>query len=124
MRLSLAALIAPALLASACVPIHATATDWPSVDGKVVDVISGKPVAGATILVHSGVGDFSATTTSGPDGTFHLARHAHEEWVHSDRYEAVFPPADIGVTAAGYAPFQHKLDATMSTEAIPLAPNR
>ncbi|HTJ64335.1 MAG TPA: carboxypeptidase-like regulatory domain-containing protein [Alphaproteobacteria bacterium] len=124
MRLTLAVLIAPALLASACVPIHTEATDWPGVDGNVLDVISGKPVAGATIAVRSGVGDFSTTTTTDRNGVFHLTRHAHQEWVHSDRYDAVFPAGTITVTAPGYAPFEHKLDQSMSFEAIPLAPTR
>jgi hypothetical protein len=124
MRLHLAALIALPVLASACVPIHVEATDWPAVDGGVVDVISGKPVAGATITVRSSMADFSTTTTSDKNGAFHIARHAHEVWTHSDRYDPVFPPAVITVTAPAYAPFEHKLDGAMSVEAIPLAPSR
>jgi hypothetical protein len=124
MRLQLAALIGLAVLVSACVPIHVEATDWPAVDGRVVDVITGKPVAGATVAVRSSMGDFSTTTTTDKDGAFQLARHAHEEWVHSDRYDPVFPPATITVSAPAYAPFEHKLDRTMSVEAIALAPTR
>jgi hypothetical protein len=124
MRIRLAALIMPAVMAAACVPVHVEATDWPAVDGAVVDVMTGKPVAGATVTVRSTMRDFSTTATTDKNGAFQLARHSHDEWVHSDRYDPVFPPAVITVTAPAYAPFEHKLDKTMSVEAIPLAPIR
>ena len=123
-RLRLAALILPAIFAAACVPIHVGATDWPAVDGRIVNIITGKPVAGATVTVRSGVADFSATATSDSNGNFHFDRHAHEEWVHSDRYDAVFPPGTITIAAPAYAPFEHKLDGSMSVDAIALAPSR
>jgi len=122
--LRLAALLIPAVLVSACIPIHVAATDWPAVDGHIINIMDGKPVPGATVTVNSGIADFSATTTSDSNGNFRFDQHAHEEWVHSDRYDAVFPPGTITITAPAYAPFEHKLDGSMSTDAIALAPSR
>jgi hypothetical protein len=121
-RLLLAALIIPAMLASGCSPpIHVVWIDWPTVEGRAVDVVSGKPVAGATVAIHANGADFSDSTTTGADGTFHLARHTRDQWV-SYEFNNDFPPALISVTAPGYAHFEGKLDGTMSIEAIPLAP--
>jgi hypothetical protein len=123
-RLRVAALILPAMLASGCSPpIHVAWIDWPTVEGKAVDVVTGKPVAGAAVAIHATGADFSASTTTGADGTFHLERHTHDQWV-SYEFNNDFPPAVISVTAPGYSHFDSKLDGSMSIDAIPLTPIR
>jgi len=112
------------MLAPGCSPpIHVAWTDWPTVEGRTVDVVTGEPVAGAAVTIHANGADFSASTTTGADGTFHFPRHTHDQWV-SYEFNNDFPSAVISVTAPGYAHFEGKLDGTMSIEAIPLAPIR
>ena len=122
-RLLLAALILPAMLATACVPIHVVWTDWPDVDGKAVDVVTGKPVAGAAVAIRAAGADFSANTVTGADGMFHFAQHTHDQWT-SYQFNNVFPPAAISITATGYNHFENRLDGSMSLDAIPLTPGR
>ncbi len=123
MRPYLATLILPAFLASACIPIQVSWTDWPAEDGMIFDVSTGKPIAGATVTIHATGSDLSATTTTAKDGTFHFSQHTHAQWTpyYSD---GKAPPAGISITAAGYAPFEHKLDGSMTVESIALAPSR
>jgi hypothetical protein len=122
-RLLLAALILPTVLVSACIPIHVVWTDWPDVEGKAVDVVTSKPVAGATVAIHAAGSDFSASTTTGADGTFHFSQHTHDQWT-SYQFNNVFPPAVISITAPGYDHFENRLDGSMSLDSIPLTPGR
>jgi hypothetical protein len=122
-RLLLAALILPATLLSACVPIHVVWTDWPDVEGKAVNVVTGKPVAGAAVAIHATAGDFSANTVTAADGTFYFPQHLHDQWTHY-QFNNVFPPAMISITAPGYDHFENRLDGSMSLDAIPLTPGR
>jgi hypothetical protein len=122
-RVLLAVLIVPMMLVSACVPIHVVWTDWPDVDGKAVDVVTGKPVAGAAVAIHAATADFSANTVTGADGTFHFAEHTHDQWT-SYQFNNVFPPAMLSITAPGYSHFENKLDGSMFLDAIPLTPVR
>jgi hypothetical protein len=122
-RLLLTALILPTVLVSACIPIHVVWTDWPDVDGKAVDVVTSKPVAGATVAIHATGSDFSASTATGADGTFHFSRHTHDQWT-SYQFNNVFPPAVISITAPGYDHFENRLDGSMSLDSIPLTPGR
>ena len=117
----LAVLILPAFLATACIPIQVSWTDWPAEDGMIFDVTTGKPIAGATVTIHATSSDLSASTTTGKDGTFHFEQHTHAQWTpyYSD---GKAPPAAISITAPGYEPFEHKLDGSMAVESIPLAP--
>ena len=121
--LHLAALILPAFLASACIPIQVSWTDWPAVDGMVFNVATGKPVAGAAVTVHATGSDLSVSTTTANDGTFHFSQHTHAQWTpyYSD---GTPPPAVISITAVGFEHFEHKLDDSMAVESIPLAPSR
>ncbi len=121
--LHLAALIMPAFLASACIPIQVSRTDWPAVDGMVFNVATGKPVAGAAVAVHATDSDFNANTTTANDGTFHFSQHTRTQWTPYYSND-VFPPAVISITAVGYEHFEHKLDDSMAVESIPLAPSR
>ena len=121
-RLRIAALILPAMLASGCTPpIHVAWTDWPDVEGKTFDVVTGKPVAGAAVAIHATGADFSANTTTDADGTFHFSPHMRDRWVPY-YFDNVFPPAVISITAPGYDHFENKLDGSMSLDAIPLTP--
>jgi hypothetical protein len=121
-RLRIAALIIPAMLASGCSPpIHVAWIDWPTIEGKAVDVVTGKPVGGAAVAIHATAADFSANTRTSADGTFQFPRHTHDEWV-SYEFNNDFPPAVISVTAPGYDHFESKLDGSMSVESIPLTP--
>jgi len=120
-RLLLAPLALALLLVAGCVPIRVTWIDWPDIDGRVIDVVTGKPVAGAAVAIRAAGADFSANATTGADGTFHLSRHTRDQWVQPD-FNNVFPPAVIAVTAGGYDRFESKLDGSMSVGAIPLAP--
>ncbi len=122
-RLLLAVLIVPMMLVSACVPIHVVWTDWPDVDGKAINVVTGKPVAGAAVAIHAAVADFSANTVTAADGTFHFSEHQHDQWTRY-QFNNVFPPAVISITAPGYDHFENKLDGSMSLDAIPLTPGR
>jgi len=120
-RLLVAHLTFAVVLVSGCVPIRVAWVDWPDIDGKVIDVVTGKPVVGAAVGVHAAGADFSASTTTGTDGAFHLSRHTRDQWVQYD-FKNNFPSAAIAVTATGYDRFDGKLDGSMSIEAIPLAP--
>ncbi|HEX4505833.1 MAG TPA: hypothetical protein VH722_08890 [Alphaproteobacteria bacterium] len=122
-RLRLATLILATMLISGCIPIHVTWIDWPDIDGRVIDVTTRKPIAGAALAIHAATADFSASTTTAADGTFHFSRQTHDAWVQSD-FHNVFPPAMISVTAPGYDRFENRLDGSMSVEAIPLTPVR
>jgi hypothetical protein len=121
-RLLLAALILPTMLASGCAPIHTVWIDWPTVDGRAVDVVTGKPIAGASVTIRAAGSDVSASTATAADGTFHFSRHTHDQWTPY-QFNNDFPPAVISVTAPGYQPFENKLDGSMSVEAIPLTPS-
>jgi hypothetical protein len=121
--LQLAALILPAVLASACIPIKVSRTDWPAVDGMVFNVATGKPVGGAAVSVRATDSDLSASTTTANDGTFHFEQHTRAQWTPYYSND-VFPPAVISITAPGYEHFEHKLDGSMAVESIPLAPSR
>jgi hypothetical protein len=120
-RPRLATLMLATVLVSACVPIHITWTDWPDVDGRAIDITTGRPVAGAAVAIRATGADFSANTTTGADGTFHFSHHTHDQWVRY-QFNDVFPPAVISVTAPGYDRFENKLDGSMSVESIPLTP--
>jgi Carboxypeptidase regulatory-like domain len=121
-QLRLAALVLTMAFVSACVPIHVAWIDWPTIDGRAVDILTGKPVAGATVAIHASGSDFSANTTTGPDGTFRFLQHTHDQWV-SYQFDNVFPPAMISVNASGYGHFESRLDGAVSIDAIPLTPS-
>jgi hypothetical protein len=121
--LHLAALILPAFLASACIPIQVSRTDWPALDGMVFNVATGKPVAGAAVTVHATDSDLSTNTVTANDGTFHVSQHTRAQWTPYYSND-VFPPAVISITAPGFEHFEHKLDGSMAVESIPLAPSR
>jgi hypothetical protein len=109
------------MLVSACIPIHVTWTDWPDVDGKTVDLLTSKPIAGATVAIRATGADFSASTVTAADGTFRLPQHKHDQWVPY-QFNNVFPPAVLSVTAPGYAHFEGKLDGATSVDPILLTP--
>ncbi len=120
----LTALLISTMLASACVPIHVGGADWPATDGRIVDVVTGKPIAGATVKIHGTGSDASATTTSDANGMFHFSRHLRVEWKADSTEDTSFPAPVLSITAAGYGPFENTLDGSMSVESIPLAPSR
>jgi hypothetical protein len=122
-RLLPAALMLPLVFVAGCIPIHVAWTDWPDIDGKAVNLLTGKPVAGAAVAIHASGAEFSATTTTAADGTFRLSQHTHDQWVPY-QFNNVFPPAVISVTAPGYAHFESKLDGAVSVDPILLTPTQ
>jgi hypothetical protein len=120
-RLLPAILLLPMMLVAGCIPIHVAWTDWPDIDGRAVDLLTGKPIAGAAVAIHASGAEFSANAITGADGTFHLSEHTHDQWV-SYQFNNVFPPAAISVTAPGYAHFESRLDGAMSVDPILLTP--
>jgi hypothetical protein len=120
----LAALTIPAMLVAGCIPIRSGATDWPAVDGKVIDGMTGKPIAGAAVKIRATASDLSEMTTTDANGRFSFSRREHEAWKAYDAPADNSPAPVISVTAPAHYPFEHRLDGSMSPETIPLAPSQ
>jgi len=94
---------------TACVPIRVDYPDWPDTTGKVVDVTSGSPIAGATVTVSASPSMTTASTITGPDGGFHFPRHTHKAWIPSPPYDLAYAPSTLSVTAVSHRRFQEQI---------------
>ena len=84
-----------------CIPFPVRWQDTPPVSGQVIDAMSARPVAGATVIVRSLGSARSATTVTGADGTFNLAPVTHWRVIPLPM-DVIEPPSTLTIGAAGY----------------------
>src|SRR5437773_1386472 len=65
MARNLTILTAAAILCGGCIPIPHTSTRFPQMDGRVVDINSHRPVAGATVALHDHPQSYVKTDAQG-----------------------------------------------------------
>jgi hypothetical protein len=97
------------------------AYDFPAVSGVVQDGSTGRPIAGAQILVQSKEkADLHAAAVSDKSGRFSTPEMTHTIWLPPLPFDLLMPDCTIRVSARGYADrqfdFYDELKAQRSPE--------